>query len=169
MSCLEFGKHDEGQECPAELEPVSEYSPGIVLNEEYLARLIFTPIHVDDETGEVNAAAFSDVKDKRLSVNRIQHISRPDLAQKGCTKAETDKAAGKEREFVGVIESACLDIRSIKVERNQSFCVVDTALENDTSHADVCQIKLGRKAGRLARTALMKAFTDKPVAPDNYN
>lgn len=169
MNCKVFGQHGADKECPAELESVSEYSPGIVLHEECLARLIFTPIHVDEDTGEVNAAAFNDVKDKGLSINRLTYITKSDLVQKGCAKAQADKAAGKEREFVGIIESVCLSIRSIKAESQRAFCVVDTALENDASHADVCQVPVGKKAGRGARAALMRVFTHKPIAPNSYN
>lgn len=169
MSCLEFGRHDDDQECPAELEPVTEYSPGVVLDEERLARLVFTPIHVDEETGEVNAAAFNDVKDKGLSINRLEHITKSGLVQKGYEKAAADKAIGKKREFLGVIETLCSSVRSIYTANQRAFCVVDTALIHDSSHADVCQVPTGKQESRKARRALMREFSSNPVDLGNYN
>lgn len=168
MGCKEFGQHSQEDDCPHEATSVSQYSPGPVANAETLARQIFTPHHIDVATGEVNAAAFSDAKDKGLSVNRVEHTTKADLVARGQQKAVAAQQAGKEREFVGIIESSCADIRAIQSSGRRAFCVIDTALEDNTSHADVCQVPLSPKDGRSARKALMDVFSKKPTKPDDY-
>ena len=71
--CLQF------PHCTCEQQPVSSYSPGIVQDEEYLIRLIFSPTHFNEQTRQVKPFAFFDCKDKGLSVNRMQYTSVEEL------------------------------------------------------------------------------------------
>ncbi len=73
--CLQF------PHCICEQHSVSSYSPGVVQDEEYLVRLIFSPTHFNEQTGQLKLFAFFDCKDKGLSVNRMQYTSVAELKQ----------------------------------------------------------------------------------------
>jgi hypothetical protein len=150
--------------CECENQPVSLFSPGKIADGEVLCRSIYSPIHVDKETGCIVEAAFSDVKDKGLSVDRLSYIAAKDLSKKGEKKAEDDRAKGKNREYLGVVKANSVDIRKIlSADKKRSFCVYDTAKANDRSHADVCQVLSGGKLQqKQARRELQKAFTIHP-------
>ena len=168
MGCSNDPNISLDDDCSVEQRSVSEYSPGIVGNGEVLLRQIFSPIHIDQETGEVKPAAFSDVKDKGLSTNRLRHISADAIVTKGEAKAVADRDSGKEREFLGIILAHCRNVRAIKsaMEEKRAFCVSDTARADDPSHADVCQVPMSKMAARDARRRLMLEFSKKPeMAP----
>ncbi|MEN8217983.1 MAG: hypothetical protein ABFS56_16770 [Pseudomonadota bacterium] len=157
--CLQF------PHCACEQHSVSSYSPGIVQDDEYLVRLIFSPTHFNEQTGKLKPFAFLDCKDKGLSVNRLQYTSVDELKQ-------TAAFISCGRQIVGVVVAQCADIRAIVDEENQrAFCVYDTATKNNQSHADICQAVAdtctktgkGRKRGSQLRRKLMKIFSEHPL------
>jgi len=88
--------------CSCESESVSTHSPGPIDNSELVARLIYSPFHIDVTTGEVTEAAFSDAKDKGLSVQRMAHATNARIRTIGEDKLARDRAQGKtDREFLG--------------------------------------------------------------------
>lgn len=104
---------------------------------ERLARLIFTPIHVDLATGDVLPDAFSDVERHGLSVQRMLEPEEA-IHARGFAKAEADRARGKvDRAYLGYVDSDCAQIRGHSSPREKTFCVVDTGLNGNTLHADV--------------------------------
>jgi hypothetical protein len=125
-----------------ELESVSSHSPRVVSSEEMVARQVYSPIHVDDDGVKITAAAFTDVGNKGLSVDRLSFVSLDDVSKAGNNKAETDRIAGKDREYLGVSIAKVGDIRSI-VDAHDSkrvYGVFDSALPHAVHHADVCCI-----------------------------
>ena len=70
-----------------EKEKVSLFSPENVLDYEDIARQIFSPIHIDQETQELNTLALDDMFNKGLSVNRLKLTLITDLHLKGEEKA----------------------------------------------------------------------------------
>lgn len=186
MDCLEFfNNHRENAEKCKLLQgnpkqalvwesvcSASEHSPGKVLEAERLLRLVFTPIHFDEETGKIKPALFDDASNKGLSVNRADYIDLLALIERGLTKAAKDRESKPDRQFYGIALAHCADIRKILSETTQAraFCVFDTALADDISHADVCQIVSGKQEGRSVRARLYDAFgriqqhTDSPAS-----
>jgi hypothetical protein len=135
-------------ECPAkslnwESESVSDHSPGVVENGEILARQIFSPIHIDTDDNTLTPAAFNDVFDKGLSVNRLSHSAENEIHEAGRSKAQKDRDHGKVRQYLGFVDADCSDIRSIVDSHDQKkvFGVFDTALPDAKNHADICLIR----------------------------
>jgi hypothetical protein len=173
MDCREFFKNNEGnpekckllQEDPDQAlkwentSSASDHSPGRVGDEEVLHRQVFHPIHVDQETGKIKPELFDDASNKGMSVNRAKYIARQSLNEKGCAKAEQDRTRKPDRQYLGFASTACGDVRRIFSTANRAFCVFDTALADDISHADVCQIVRGKKEGRSARSKLYDLFS----------
>ena len=92
-------------------------------------------------TGEVKPASFGDALNRGLSVDRMAHISAPDLQAKIESKVARDKEQGRTNEgFSGVVTAKCRDVRAcVMDDGRRSFCAYDTSAEGDVSHADVCQ------------------------------
>jgi len=158
--CLQF------PHCICEQHSISSYSPGIVQDEEYLIRLIFSPTHFNEQTGQLKPFAFFDCKDKGLSVNRMQYTSVEELKQ-------TAAFISHGRKIIGVVVAKCADIRAVLDESERAFCIYDTATKNNPSHADICQAVAdacisnktgkGRKLGSKLRRKLMKLFSEHPL------
>lgn len=160
--CLQF------PQCACEQNSVSSYSPGIVEDDEYLIRLIFSPTHFNEDTGKLKPFAFFDCKDKGLSVNRMRYTSIEELKN-------TAAFISHGRKIIGVVVAKCADIRAIiDEEGNRAFCIYDTATKNNKSHADICQALAdtceanatgkGRKLGSKLRRKLMKSFSEHPLS-----
>ncbi|HIP25380.1 MAG TPA: hypothetical protein EYG81_02785 [Archaeoglobus profundus] len=134
----------ENHDIAIELETISlsEYSPGIVKSSEYIARMIFSPLHIE-ENGTIKPSAFSDVKDKGLSVHRLNYIRCKELESLGKTMASNANTAGRsERDYIGYVRAHTTEIRQLTVDNKRLFCVYDTAKETKRSHADVCAVFL---------------------------
>ena len=112
MSCSEiytvtsnrckFAQQNDPQ-CNCETVSVSQYSPGVVEDNEILIRQIYSPHHIDEETGRVNTSAFTDAQDQGMSVNRKTYSSIEELNKKVQYKLRSDEKRGKGKVFEGVI------------------------------------------------------------------
>lgn len=139
-------------------------SPCVVKNEETLVRQLFNPIHIDIATKTLKPTALDDVANKGLSVNRLQYTTEENITLAANTKAAQDNAKidspEKKRGLAGLSFIKCCDIRTITHVTNdcsyRAFAVYDTSLQNDISHADVCQIFGGGK--QVERSLRSKLF-----------
>lgn len=150
--------------CSCELESQSQYSPGIVSDEESVARLIFSPLHIKD--GVILSAAFSDVDvdGRGLSVNRLDYCGEDFLKDAGAKKAAEDRQrTGKGRDYEGYIMASVCPVRCILHEGKRAFCVKDTALPENISHADIekdsAYSNLTPSERRRLRRKLQQQFT----------
>lgn len=144
---------------------VSNSSPGVVKNSEYLARQIFSPIHIDLETNEIKPGAFDDVLSKGMSTNRLYIESEKTIHSYGEAKAEKDKQLKPDREYHGFITANAGDIRSCVIDPSidkQIFAIYDTSRIDAISHADVCAIaspKFNRSQKIEIRKVLRETFS----------
>lgn len=149
-----------------EKQSVSEYSPGRVEDQEYIARQIHSPIHVDDETGEIKSAAFDDAFTMGLSVNRLAYSTEREIHELGEKKAENDRSNNKKRQYSGFIKAKASEIRSFIENDCRVFSIYDTALKDIIHHADLFVLILGpntelspvlpKKAARMERRLRLK-------------
>ena len=175
MDCRKIASEDskckkyrsDAQNCICEKESVSKYSPCPVNDDECLIRQIYSPIHVDEETGKLTSLAFQDASSRGMSVNRKSFTSKKEIEDKIANKLEIDKKNGKERLCKGVATAKCSDIRNLTNKGNgaetRMFCIYDTAGNRDNSHADICQAISGKAAGSRARNELRKVFSEFPT------
>jgi len=154
-------------ECGCETESVSPDSPGPVVGSETVVRLIYSPLHVDPVTGDVTEAAFSDVKDKGLSVQREAHVTSANIRAIGEQKRAQDDALGKkDRQFLGTVVAEVRTIREVTYDSGtRAFCVYDSALPSLQAHADVCQTTCSPSAMKRMRKRLRDLFQRKPKMP----
>lgn len=163
--CGRFAELKPG--CACEAQCLSPHSPGPVLGSEALARLIYSPLHVDAATGEVTEAAFSDAKDKGLSVQRVAHATSSATRVIGETKLADDLAKGRtDRAFLGVVVAGAQEIRALTYDDGtRAFCVYDSALPELQAHADVCQTSAGPSSMKRTRKKLRDLFGRMPRMP----
>jgi len=127
--------------CECENCSVSDYSPGPVQADEVLVRVVYSSKQLNAVTGQIDPVHLRhDVLKRGLSVNRRLHISEANLRAKIESRIARDKSEGKKSDdFHKVVITRCDAVRELAKERVRLFCVYDTALENDASHADICQ------------------------------
>ena len=138
--CVHY--REEFPDCECENTSVSDYSPTLVQDDELLIRTLYSPIQINQETGWVDPAHFRNDATKRgFSVNRKLHISEAVLRKKIEHKIACDRNEGKKRDdFFRIVTARSSDIRrQISKDGERLFYVYDTAVEEDVSHADICQ------------------------------
>ena len=151
---------------------VSEGSPGVVANNEIIARQVHSPIHIDED-GELIPDFFNDAFDKGLSTNRLGYIDLPKFNQHGESKAERDRVSKPNRVYHGYVTAEVGKVRALFEGQIplRIYGVYDSALPTDASHADICCIlpkdgsttppSLPRKAlGKARRAALRECFSE---------
>lgn len=114
-----------------------EISPGVVADEELLLRELFSPQHINDD-GQASAATISlkDLRYRGFSVNRISYVSQDFIR---LSVSERLARPRRERPWrdEGVAKFQARQIRKIRVEGNQAFVVIDTALVENPGHASI--------------------------------
>ena len=159
--CIHYRKEYPGCEC--EKYSVSDHSPGLVQNDELLIRTVYSPIQINQETGQVDPAFFrNDALKRGLSINRKHHVSEADLRRKIECKIARDRSEGKKRDdFYRVVTARCSAVRRLVSDDGERlFCVYDTASEEDISHADICQA-LDPPPGTPDRRVLSKKMSSR--------
>ena len=146
-----------------ENENTSVHSRGIVIDCEELARNIFSPIHVDEKTGELTPFAFDDVLNKGLSVIRLSYLNPADVVLNGKQKLTYDHSIGKtERQYLGYITARASYIRMYIDENSnkRALAIYDTAMEDLVAHADICRIiRLSKTQKTQIRNYLRSEFS----------
>lgn len=145
----------------------SIHSPGKVADDEHLMRQLAHPVFVDRDTREIKAAAFSDVFNHGMSVERSRYWSEEEARKRGLERAEAFNAnqtdPAKQRAFVAFAVLNAGEVRSLKTDADDQRClaVYDTALEDVPAHADVCMIaaktELNKRRVRTFLTLTTKA------------
>ena len=167
--CLEFfQEHGENKEKVkllqvhpklAEFESftASSLSPCPVANDEDLLRQVFNPLHVELDTGELKPSAFADATDKGMSVDRLRYRQQEESFEAGHARAEVANArpGASPRTLHGLAKLKAKSVRELRSGDIQCFGVYDTALADNTAHADICQLIQDKKAARSARSRLL--------------
>ena len=120
-------------------ENASDYSPGVVLDDEVICRQIFSPIHVDED-GNITPAGLNEAISHGLSTNRLNFTSELDVVNKAILKQELDNKNPDrtKRAFIGITDFKAELVRGITDHTGaRGLVIFDTAYENDTSHSDV--------------------------------
>lgn len=144
-------------------------SPGVVRDEELLARLIFSPIHVDAGTGTLTPAAFNDAHDKGLSVERLTYRLLTDVFALGRARALARRegdAPSRVLHAVGLFK--CAALRAVLHDGVRAVAVYDTALSDNTAHADICALVRAKKAWRSVRSRLIELVEIVDNPPDDF-
>ena len=143
--------------CACEAGSLSEHSPGVVAEEEYLLRIVVDPCQVTDKDGtpRPRSTIFSEAMTCGASCLRERHADADqlDVTVRELLDARPRDPAGKARGVFGVIRFPAHLARGIvepdppAPDAQRRFCVYDTARPDVTSHADV-MFTADRQPGR---------------------
>jgi mRNA-degrading endonuclease RelE of RelBE toxin-antitoxin system len=114
----------------------NNFSPGVVIDEEEIARVIFSPIHYDN--GKILPTAFEQVlyKQQGMSVLRLGHDFNNSLEK---TIEQLQKSGINN--YIGYVSASVHDIRKIRYKDYRLFYILDTATSNKKGHADIIAIR----------------------------
>ncbi len=159
--------------CGCQSTSVSQFSPGVVSDDEVLIRLVIAPIH---GTSAPKPAALQTAETHGLSVFRKKYVSDTELrkrAEELVSNAREGRPKSPESAgLMSVIEMYAGIIRScsVPVESTPSFCVYDTAEHDIPSHAEAFQrmhdVQIAIKS--LRRTALFNLVKSGFVPVSEY-
>jgi hypothetical protein len=161
-----------------EAQSVSSESSGIVRDDEYVHRYVFSPVHMDGD--KIKTAFFSDSQHGGLSCQRsTEQVASAQIHERGYMMVRAHNEASNDpdesRSYLGVVSAKCGDVRKLRpraevASQGRSWdqpmmAVYDTAKAGDEEHIDVFQLAVGRKKSDIkqARRDLALVFTDSPV------
>lgn len=124
-----------------EAESASEYSPGVVQNNEILYRQIVFPLHISDDGNQLKPDAFNECATHGLSVNRGNYTTEHEMAEAGAKRVEkyNQENLGKlSRKLLGFALFSTAEVRNVQFNGSRCFFIFDTALPVDRSHSDIC-------------------------------
>jgi hypothetical protein len=146
---------DEQHQC-------SNYSPGIVGEEEQLLRILFHPEHINDQN-EIASSAVStdDLRVRGLSVYRKLHASK-DMISDNISNQQQKANMSNQRNSASLAVLVCSDVRSFVFNDERSFIVIDDALEDNISHASIYSAYPRKKSElRKIRIQLISLMEDR--------
>jgi hypothetical protein len=119
--------------CPEELTPKAG-SPGVVLDQEIIVRVLFDPDDWQDGAVNPGKLGIKRLRRSEFSVARSDHCNADTIRSQVIEKRGVGKNPQK---YIGVIKAMCSDIRySVgNFALTRLFCVHDDPLENFAGHA----------------------------------
>ena len=134
-------------DCQCESESVSDNSPGIVQDEEWLVRSLYNANVLED--GCVTTAYIRGlIGDKGLSVDRLDHSSDIQLR----TRELQHPLPQNQVLFVA---AQCSKVRDLNIDQKRLFCIYDTASRERPEHAEICQ-NVDKPTGEGSKKLMMK-------------
>ena len=133
-----------------------DFSPGIVRDDERILRALFNPEHIRDGKPLPRAIPVSDLRQRGFSVHRISYTTA-DFVQAAIdrTLSRTRRGAPWSDEGVAVMHTA--QIRSLQLDEQRVFVVIDTAFPDNPAHASIyaAQPDRGEAHARELRALLL--------------
>lgn len=118
-------------------------SPGVVKDCEFLLREIFNPEHIKDGNLQLTAISLKDLRLRGFSVHRMEYVP----AERIKASIETRLSIKRNNEpwkNEGVAKFQALKVRQIKLDDQQLFVVIDTALKDNPGHASIFAAQTGK-------------------------
>jgi len=129
-------------QCACEREVVSAHSPGQVADSEILIRILVAPQHMAKGKVRPRASSLADAEFRGLSIFREKYTSKVRIRKIAEDLVRRAKVANGEKAGVfGVLRIECSIVRASKIDLDifRGYCVYDTALNDDPSHAEIFQ------------------------------
>ena len=119
-------------DCACEQESVSPHSPGPVAESEVLVRALFRDQQIDQDGCLVPSYFRPDPATRGFSVDRIQFTDPKTLE-------ESKQADERYNGFLNFIAASAEDVRRLQEAERRLFCIYDSAIASNHTHADICQ------------------------------
>lgn len=123
---------------------VSEFSPGVVTDDEFLYQQVVDPTHIAPSGEGLKPMAFDVCRSHGLSTQRFKYTNIDELIKTGVDRADKfnlnypDKP---QKKLWGFISYTVGDIRRVLCDDTETrpLYVFDTADEDNAPHAEICQ------------------------------
>lgn len=151
-----LGKAYPGCEC--ERMCVSRYSPGPVADRETIVSVVTSRSYVSHH-GQVEPTLFERRMSNGISTDRKAYTTLEDYDH----RAESLVAESEKKEICGSIELLVGGIRGISFDGDRAIAVYDTALKENTSHAEIACTEIpaaGTPGRKKLRATLRKRVLD---------
>lgn len=142
-------------------------SPGVVADNEQLARILISPLHVNED-GSIQRTAFNDCSSFGLSSNRMTFCSESEIHEQGEKKAEKDRLKNPDKQYYGFIKCNAKLVRDLNENGCQIFGIYDTALRDNINHADIFLLirgprteEMGSLKAKAARKLRLEELAEK--------
>ena len=134
-------------------------SPGVVVDDEILIRELYNPNDISEKEVKNSAIPRQDLICRGLSCHRLEYVSKSIV-----TELTERRLANKDGwQFVGLARLRVRSIRSLQCNGRRAFVVIDTALEQNRSHASVFAadgLSTSKSQAKELRRILMPLFRD---------
>jgi hypothetical protein len=119
---------------------VSEFSPGPIANPELLVRLLLAPQHMSKKRTP-KAAALSDAETHGMSLFRDEHATDQHIITRAELLVYRARASNPKAGVFGVLRMVSGQVREYRHQQDtlQSYCIYDTGLPENPSHAEIFQ------------------------------
>jgi hypothetical protein len=155
-------------DCMCEHHRMSKFSPGVVQQDELLARFVFSPIHIDKK-GRIKPSLFSHAENKGCSVQRDSVAETKELL----TFVLDFLRKNPKCEWKSVAIGDCQMVRAIQLEGvpQRTVCVYDTAEKSNRAHGEIGLTPLALEdanANEMRRHLMLAFHCDAPISPLSY-
>lgn len=142
--CKHLQNFDVGTLKNWEAESVSQFSPGVITDDEIIYQQILDPTNLDDSKTSLKPMAFDTASSIGMSTNRLVGASMADIILRGHARAKSYNDAypsAPQRSLWGFVPIPVSSVRKIVSDfsNDRGLFVYDTATQHDPSHADICQ------------------------------
>lgn len=121
----------------------SGLSPGPVEDDELLLRELFNPQHVRNGELLPTAISLQDLRSRGFSVHRMKYVLT-EFVKASMEKRLSRPRKGEPWKNKGVAKLKTLEVRQLRVDDCQAFVVIDTAQQNNRSHASIYAAASGK-------------------------
>ena len=140
--------------CPEEYAPQSADSPGIVRDEEMLARIISKRAHLKNGIVSDDFFTLEDLR-TRDGWSFVRRHYADDQRMRKIGEQRVKEKSG--REYVGYVQIQTAHIRAIRRDDKQALCVIDDAQKDYKEHA---LVQKSAPCGKADARAIRKKLKD---------
>lgn len=163
MSSLHLPHLDEGNSAAPCV------SPGTVRDEEFLLRELFNPQHIVDGKLIESAISLQDLRQRGFSVHRMKHV-RADFIKASMEERLSRPRKGTPWTNEGVAKLTAQAVRQLRLDDQQAFVVIDTAVEDNPGHASIyaAEPEKGDPYARELRSLLLPLLHNRMSVDEAY-
>ena len=124
---------------------------GIVADDEYLLRVIYSPEHIINGSVIESAISLDDLSTRGFSLDREMYQDQSLIARRIEIQSQKKPA---ERQSSSIFRFKCGAARSIQIinqHDNRAFIVIDDAQQNNEAHASLYSAQNGLRKGELRK------------------
>ena len=132
-------------------ETVSHSKFGIVADDEYLLRVIYSPEHIINGSVIESAISLDDLSTRGFSLDREMYQDQSLITKRIEIQSQKKPA---ERQSSSIFRFKCGAARSIQIinqHDNRAFIVIDDAQQNNEAHASLYSAQIGLGKGELRK------------------